>query len=193
MGVRGLAGRTGRGARRATAALGVAALLGGGAVAAAPVAGAAGCATPWGSLAERAPATTTGTVRGLRAGQHPCFDRLVVDVRGRVTGYAVRYVDQVRADGSGQVVPLRGRARLEVVVQAAGYDGQGRPTYAPARPSEAVGVGGYATFRQVAWVGSFEGQSQVGLGVRARLPFRVLVLPPVSGTSRLVVDVAHSW
>ena len=31
-------------------------------------------------------------------------------------------------------------------------------------------VAGYRTFRQVAWAGSFEGQTTVGLGVRARLP-----------------------
>jgi hypothetical protein len=40
----------------------------------------------------------------------------------------------------------------------------------------------------VAWAGSFEGQSTIGLGVRARLPFRVLQLP-----GRLVIDVAHHW
>jgi hypothetical protein len=51
-----------------------------------------------------------------------------------------------------------------------------------------VNVSGYRTFRQVAWAGSFEGQTNIGLGVRARLPFRVFTMP-----GRLVVDVAHLW
>ena len=54
-------------------------------------------------------------------------------------------------------------------------------------------MAGYGTFRQVAWAGSFEGQSTIGLGVRARLPFRVLVLDGPGDDARLVVDVAHSW
>ena len=48
-------------------------------------------------------------------------------------------------------------------------------------------------FRQVAWAGSFEGYSSLGLGVRARLPFRVFALDGPDAGSRLVVDVAHFW
>jgi hypothetical protein len=51
----------------------------------------------------------------------------------------------------------------------------------------------YRTFRQVAFAGSFEGQTTIGLGVRARLPFRVLTLTGPGTSSRIVVDVAHSW
>ena len=40
--------------------------------------------------------------------------------------------------------------------------------------------------------GSFEGQTTIGLGVRARLPFRVFVLAGPGSGSRLVVDVAHA-
>ncbi len=64
----------------------------------------------------------------------------------------------------------------------------GQSTYRPANRAELVNVTGYRTFRQVAWAGSFEGESTVGLGTRARLPFRVFTLP-----GHLVVDVAHAW
>jgi len=57
-----------------------------------------------------------------------------------------------------------------------------------ANPAELVDVSGFQTFRQVAWAGSFEGTTTVGLGVRARLPFRVFSL-----SDRIVVDVAHFW
>jgi hypothetical protein len=48
----------------------------------------------------------------VRAGRHECFDRLVLD--GATVAW-VSYVDQVRRDGSGDVVPVRRGARLEIV------------------------------------------------------------------------------
>ena len=56
-----------------------------------------------------------------------------------------------------------------------------------------MNVSGFDTFRQVASGGSFEGYTTVGLGVRARLPFRTFVLPGPGAGSRLVIDVAHRW
>lgn len=153
------------------------------------------CGISWGSLAKQAPQYTSGTVRDVRAGQHPCFDRMVADV-ARVpgtVGYHVRYVDQVRMDGSGTLVPLRGGAALQVIAKAPAYNRHGSPTYVPANRRELVDVSGYRTFRQIAWAGSFEGQTTVGLGVRARLPFRVFVLDGPGEGARLVVDVAHRW
>lgn len=153
------------------------------------------CGISWGSLAKRAPQYTTGTVQDVRAGRHACFDRMVIDV-ARVpgtVGYHVRYVDQVREDGSGKVVPLRGGAKLQVIARAPAYNNAGRATYVPADRCELVDVTGYRTFRQAAWAGSFEGQTTVGLGVRARLPFRVFVLDGPGEGARLVVDVAHQW
>jgi hypothetical protein len=51
----------------------------------------------------------------------------------------------------------------------------------------------YRTFRQVAYAGDFEGQLTLGLGVRARLPFRVFVLESIERSPRVVIDVAHRW
>lgn len=152
------------------------------------------CGIVWGSLPRSAAATVAGSVTNVRTGRHTCFDRLVVDVRGRAPGYAVRYVASVYADGSGALVPLRGSARLQIVAKAPAYAGSGSPSYTPANPRELVDVNGYSTFRQLAWAGSFEGQTMIGLGLRARLPFRVFTLyDRASDTSRLVVDVAHRW
>lgn len=147
------------------------------------------CGIRWGSQPRDLMTGSTGEVVDVRAGRHACFDRLVLDVSGDVAGHFVRYVDQVRRDGSGAIVPLRGGARLEVIATA------------PVAPTDAwflaggelVDTRGYRTFRQVAWAGSFEGQTTVGLGVRARLPFRVFLLPGPGAGYRLVVDVAHRW
>ncbi len=150
------------------------------------------CGITWGSLAKARSTTAIGPVTGVRSGRHSCFDRLVVDLRGKSSGYTVRYVDNVYTDGEGALVPLRGGAKLSVVVNAPAYTQSGSVAYLPKNRKEVVDVTGYSTFRQVAWAGSFEGYTSMGLGVRARLPFRVFTLDD-GATSRLVIDVAHRW
>jgi hypothetical protein len=91
--------------------------------------------------------------------------------RGRPTGYTVRYVSKVVQDGSGLPIKLRGGAFLQVTAHSPSYDSAtGKATFVPANRSEVTNVSKYQTFRQVAWAGSFEGRTTLGLGVRARLP-----------------------
>ena len=152
------------------------------------------CVIRWGSLAKTAESTETAPMVNVRAGRHACFDRLVIDVRAAgANGYVVKYVSTVTQDGSGLAVPLRGGARLQIAVVAPAYDAYYRQIYRPANPRELINVTGWQTFRQVAWAGSFEGESTIGLGVRARLPFRVFVLQGPDAGSRFVIDVAHHW
>ena len=153
------------------------------------------CAVAWGSLDKAATAAPHAPpqVSNLRTGRHACFDRIVVDLADEVTGYDVGYVDEFVADGSGTVFPIDGGALIEIRITATGHDGNGGATYDPADPSHAVAVDGYDTFRQVHYGFSFEGLTQIGLGVRARLPFRVFTLDGPGGGSRLVIDVAHRW
>ncbi|WP_443052407.1 AMIN-like domain-containing (lipo)protein [Streptomyces sp. NBC_00299] len=152
------------------------------------------CPTGWGSQAETRSAATTESVTNVRTGRHACFDRMVVDVPGAGSGdlgYSVQYVSRVYQDGSGDPIAVGGGAVLEVRVTAPAYDPDtGKPTY-PVRAGQrlkGVDLTGYRTFRDGRFVGSFEGDTQLGLGVRARLPFRVSVTD-----GRIVVDVAHNW
>ncbi|GGV73046.1 hypothetical protein FHS32_005367 [Streptomyces albaduncus] len=152
------------------------------------------CPTGWGGLAKSDADTTTTPVRNIRTGRHACYDRMVVDLPGTARGglgYTVRYVDRLHQDGSGRHIPLAGGAVLEVRVAAPSYDpANGEPAY-PARagrPLPGVDLTGYRTFRDTRFAGSFEGETQVGLGVRARLPFRVLQVQ-----DHIVIDVAHTW
>ena len=159
---------------------------------------AASCGITWGSLAKGAAGFDPAFdhLTDVRAGRHTCYDRLVIDLADATgfNAYDVRYVGQVTQEGSGAVVPLRGDAKLQIVVHANPYDRNGRITYAPANRRELVNVSGYRTFRQVAWAGAFEGQTTIGLGVRARLPFRAFALPGPAGSGTVrVVDVAHAW
>jgi hypothetical protein len=171
-----------------------------GVVAAAPAGASPTCGITWGSQPKALNPYDPGhnVVYDVRAGRHACYDRLVVDVAERAgfDAYHVRYVPAVTLDGSGDTVRLRGGAALQVTLGATGHDDQGRATYRPAKRSEAVDVTGFQTLRQVAWLGSFEGRSDIGVGTRARLPFRVFVLEGRSGSGhdvRLVIDVAHRW
>ena len=152
------------------------------------------CGITWGSLAKSAGALSSSPITNVRAGQHPCFDRLVVDITGRANGYTVQYVGAVYHEGSGAVVPLRGGAFLQATVLDPTYNvATGVPVYRPANPNELVNTAGYAAFRQVALAGSFESQTTIGVGVRARLPFTAFVLNGPGNQTRLVIDVAHRW
>ncbi len=79
------------------------------------------CSTNWGSTAESAGTLEQGTLQGLRAGRHACFDRLVVDMSGVAPGYTVKYVNKVRREGRGDVVSVAGGARLLVVAHKGIY------------------------------------------------------------------------
>lgn len=147
----------------------------------------------WGSLPKVSSAIGQDThLVGARAGQHNCYDRLVLDLDGATTGYRVEYVSEIRQPGSGNVVPVAGGALIRVIASAPAHDDNGQSTLDPATVN-GLAVGNYQTFRQVAWGGSFEGQTTIGLGVRARLPFRVFTLTGPGDGSRMVIDVAHSW
>lgn len=167
-----------------------------GVITAAPASASPYCGITWGSMPKSQMSGDSETVVDVRAGRHACYDRLVLDLDGidaSEVSYDVRYVREVREDGSGELVPLRGAADLQVLVHTPAYTSGGAATYDPRNDAEAVDVAGYSTFRQVAWANSFEGESTVGLGVRAQLPFRVVVLDGPGNGARLVVDVAHTW
>jgi hypothetical protein len=166
------------------------------------------CGIRWGSLDKSGVSNTpfVGVVSGVRAGQHRCYDRLVIDL-SQGASYSVRYVDAVPHQAIEGPIALRGGAFLEIVLQGVSYEdpragecwlcatGPGVlvPAYVPANANEVVDVTGWRTFRQVASDGPFEGFQTVGLGVRARLPFRVFALAGPNTYSRVVIDVAHRW
>jgi hypothetical protein len=151
------------------------------------------CGIRWGSLPESHDEMSQAPLVNVRAGRHQCFDRLVLDLRGKADGYRVGYVPAVTSDGSGAVIPLRGGAKLQITLQAPAHDANYNLTFRPANRNEVVNVAGWRTFRQVAFAGIYEGVTTLGLGVRARLPFRVFTLDGPGSDSRIVIDVAHRW
>lgn len=149
------------------------------------------CATVyWGSLPKAVPTYSSATVHDVRTGRHSCYDRLVIDLNGKNVGYSVKYVDNLYEPGSGKKVNLSGGAKLAITAHAPAYDAKGNPTYLPGSKVRTLN---YSTFRQLAYLGSFEGQTEWGLSTRALLPMRAFVLDGPGQGSRLVVDVAHYW
>jgi hypothetical protein len=160
------------------------------------------CGLYWGSLPKSSDAPLSdGQLTNVRAGQHDCFDRLVVDVQGTVGGYTVNYVENTPAPGNPNGLYARGGANLVIFVnnRVVPQPPPSHATTAVHNPDEVIDVTGYRTFRQVRELlyGPNGPDGLVGdtfaLGLRARLPFRVFVLAGPGTSSRLVLDVAHRW
>jgi hypothetical protein len=121
----------------------------------------------------------------VRAATHQACDRVVFDLNGVArVGYLVRYVPAVSADPSGRPIRVAGGAVLQVTIQAPDFVESG---HQPWRTPWQLGQ------REVRFAGSFEHVTTFAVGVRARRPFRVLVLPDPSNhhITRLVVDITH--
>lgn len=144
------------------------------------------CGITWGSLPRSVGANLnlpTAAVTGLRSGEHGCYDRVVWDLSGPAGVVRVEYVPAV--SDQARVLPLRGGAFLQVVLQNVAqhaWSGTGVELVAPT-----------PTIRQASWLDWFEAFDTYGVGVRARLPFRVFILPGPGTGSRVVLDVAHFW
>jgi hypothetical protein len=153
------------------------------------------CGITWGSLPKAAESPNVALLTDVRAGRHACFDRLVLDYADDADAFQVRYVSAIEGIGLPRPVDLRGGALLEIIVQTP-Y-GEDAPSfwsgYDPHNQNELVDVNGWPTFRQISLVEVWESQVTLGLGVRARLPFRVFTLDGPGEGSRIVIDVAHRW
>ncbi|AXG81065.1 AMIN-like domain-containing (lipo)protein [Streptomyces paludis] len=178
-------------------ALGLAVTAGGVAptVAAAAPSAAVACEAGWGSLDKALATHSEEPLTNVRTGRHDCYDRMVFDVPGMTTanpaGHRVGYVDKI-THVSETPIPVSGGAilaiRIATPVFLPGTTTPAYPVSALAAPLPGVNLTGYETFRDARYAGYYHGETTVGLGVRARLPFRVLTLP-----DRVVVDVAHTW
>jgi hypothetical protein len=151
------------------------------------------CPTGWGSLPKANTWRSSSTLKAVRAGRHACFDRVVFDIVGNPPGYTARYVSNVFRAGAGHLVPIRGAAKLEIMIGVNEFDYGNHWAFQPRDEAELANVSGYRTLRQIAGAGTLEGAQVIGLGLRARLPYRIFILEGPGTGSRIVVDVAHRW
>ncbi|MDH6460825.1 hypothetical protein M2302_000986 [Micromonospora sp. A200] len=158
------------------------------------VTGAPYCGITWGSLEKTTGPLSSAPLTQVRTGRHDCYDRVVFEFAGPVSGYSVAY-GETWTEGEGLALSpyTAGDALLRVSLRAPAYDDRHVATV-PYRVGEhAANVLRYSTLRDVVFAGSFEGYTTFAVGVRARLPFRVFVLAGPGTHSRIVLDVAHQW
>ena len=151
------------------------------------------CAGGWGSEQKTVPDLGRAPLVAVRTGSDSCADRVEFELDGPAAGYAVSYVDEVVQDGSGAPLTVPGGARLQVQLNHPAYSDAGQATYSGRVGEPLASVSGYRSLQSVVFAGSFEGYSTFGVGVRARLPFRMSVVDGPEARSRLVLELAHTW
>jgi hypothetical protein len=124
-------------------------------------------------------------VTAVRYAARETYDRLVIDLKGDIPGYNVKWVDEFVQDGSGKPIDVRGGAYLQLTLfPANAHDDNGRPTWegGPIYPAD------LGNLTDVVRTGDFEGRVGIGLVLARQAAFqlREMVAP-----NRLVLDVAH--
>ncbi|MET1060333.1 MAG: hypothetical protein ABWX84_12075 [Nocardioides sp.] len=131
------------------------------------------------------PAAVNPKVVGLRYAAHPTFDRVVIDLRGRIPSGTTTYRRHFTYDGSGDEVPILGRSGIQLTLTpAAAHNDAGDNLYTGptlARPR-------LRTLKALALTGDFEGQVTFAFALTHRAKYRVFEL---SGPRRLVIDFQH--
>src|SRR2546429_197007 len=117
------------------------------------------------TLASKQQATAARACTAGRWGHVQVADNAGSGNGGRAPGAGARCAGGFCGGGGGEAARRRGGANREATVagSAAGSS--------PASGSELANVSGFPALRQVAGAGSFEGQTDIGVGVRTRLPF----------------------
>ena len=135
------------------------------------------CGISWGSL-DKSVGSRIGDqipIASVRTGRHACFDRVVIDLRGRQPLAVANY-----KYGSPNT--------LQVFVW--GWWGFDVPVGASPPVSLVRGLTSISSIS--AKSPSTYGQ-EVFITTRGHLPFREFTLPGPDGGSRLVIDIAHRW
>lgn len=124
-------------------------------------------------------------VVNLRYARHATFDRVVIDVRGRIPGYRTGYTAVHRYDGSGARVPIRGGLWI-TLTPAYAHDNSGANLYCGPRLVRP----GFPALKAVAFTGDYEAHVSFAFGLDPRVtPYRIFRL---HNPQRIVVDFKHS-
>lgn len=130
--------------------------------------------------------TDTATMTGIRTGLNTGFDRVVLDMTGAQPSVSYKYVDDLIADGSGEIVWLTGEFFVSVVsTPARAHDDAGNPTYTGPQKFRTRNL---RNVMAVAVTGDFEGYLSIGLGLRYQSWVRVFTL---GSPTRVVIDVGN--
>jgi hypothetical protein len=128
------------------------------------------------------PVPPVPVLTGVRYAAHQDYDRFVLDIPGALPGYSVKYVPEVRSDGSGEPVSIPGKAFLLIVLHPAqAHQAGGAPTVTGIHRVGLPAIVSYGI------VGDYEGYVSIALGVTGTHNYHVGEL-----SNRIYIDVAHS-
>ncbi|MET8005816.1 AMIN-like domain-containing (lipo)protein [Nonomuraea glycinis] len=131
----------------------------------------------------RADGMVPALVTGVRVARHDGFDRVVVDFKDDIPGYAVRWTSKVETEGAGKAIDLKGGRALHVMlIPAVAHTEEGTPTWSGTSAEPLTAVTGIVS------TGDFEGHVGIALISDRTRTFRV---KEYTGPSRLVIDVGH--
>jgi hypothetical protein len=138
-----------------------------------------------GVTAAAQPAPTIPTLTNIRTGQHPGYDRIVLDFAGGpAPAVTNQWLDELRSDGSGEIFWLTGEYFVNVVSHVANaHDAAGNPTYTGPQRFRTRDL---RNVMAVGLTGDFEGYVSIGLGTRTQTWVRTSTL---TSPTRVVIDV----
>jgi hypothetical protein len=120
----------------------------------------------------------------LRYARHSNYDRVVIDISGRLPGYTTGWTRTHTYDGSGEPVPILGGLWISLF-PAYAHDDAGRSTYdgpTLVRP-------GFPALKAIAFTGDYEGYVSFAFGLDGRNPYRIMRL---HDPQRIVIDFRHA-
>lgn len=137
------------------------------------------------AIAPASATITAPTLTGIRTGQHPGFDRIVLDLSGdQPSGVSYLWDDELTADPTGEIFWLTGEYFVAVTVHgAAAHNDAGESTYLGPQRFRTRDL---RNVMAVALTGDFEAVLSIGLGTRYSSWVRVFTL---SSPTRVVIDV----
>ena len=124
-------------------------------------------------------------VAGVRVGAHEGFDRVVVDLEGKGTpGWFVDYTSTPIQETVGHPLEVAGNAFLNINIDGTVYPFElGHDNDVPVQMAGDTG-----NVIDAVSAGTYEGRSQVVVGLRSELPYSVQVL---HDPTRVVVDIVQ--
>ncbi|MFL6136442.1 MAG: GerMN domain-containing protein [Frankiaceae bacterium] len=132
--------------------------------------------------------TAVSTLVGIRAGHHPGYDRVVLDLTGPLPADRMRsWVSTVTEDGSGRIVHVAGHAFLQIVLHVAQAHDAGGQTVRTRKTYALPNV------TQTLLNGDFEGYVSVAIGLQRKT--QVLRFFTLTAPSRVVIDIStpYTW
>ncbi|MFE7774922.1 hypothetical protein ACFU5O_13650 [Streptomyces sp. NPDC057445] len=125
-------------------------------------------------------------VTNARWGGHGCYDRIVIDVRGKLPPVTVKPVKVLRYDGSGKKVPLAGKYFLEIKLSpAAAHNDAGKSVYKGPRLIKIW----LPALKGLALTGDFEGVVTFGAAFNTKPAYKSFKL---HSPERFVLDVRRA-